>query len=296
MKPLLLTTILAISTTLTQATFACDIHGKSGIAPENKLYIPVGEKSAGGITEVQFNQVIDRISALYTDKVAQLGGKLIIKRNWTDGTVNAYADRNDADQTNWNVSMFGGLARHPEMNTDAFAIVLCHELGHQIGGAPKKLDKGLPTWAANEGQADYFATLKCVRNYFEGSNNQEVVTRLNVPALVTSTCQKSFASAEEIAICQRSAMAGMTLANFFKVLMKSKIAPNFSTPDPSKVAATDDNHPQTQCRLDTYFQGSVCDKSVTEDVSDTDENVGTCTAKNGDILGLRPSCWFKESL
>lgn len=296
MKSLLLTTILTLSTTLSQVTFACDIHGKTGIVPENTLNIPIGQKSSGGITEAQFNKVIDKVISLYGQKVSSLGGKLVIKRNWNDGTVNAYADRNDSDVNNWNVSMFGGLARHSEMNEDGFAVVVCHELGHQIGGAPKKKDSnGNFYWASNEGQADYYATLKCLRNYFAGSNNQEVVSKLNVPTIVTETCQKSFANAEEIAICQRSSMAGLVLANFFKALRKSNIAPKFTTPDPAVVSENFDNHPATQCRLDTYFQGSVCDKSVAEDVSDKDENIGTCTAKNGDTLGLRPACWFAPS-
>ena len=34
--------------------------------------------------------------------------------------------------------MFGGLAGHETITTDAFALVACHELGHHIGGAQRK--------------------------------------------------------------------------------------------------------------------------------------------------------------
>lgn len=287
--------IITLTTMFSQVSFACDIHGKTGIVQKNNLYIPVGLKFiGGGITEKQFNKVIDRVSFLYTPIVRKLGGSLNFNRNWTDGTVNAYADRGNTDNGKiWNVSMFGGLARHPQMNEDGFAVVVCHELGHHLGGAPRKLDQtGAPRWAANEGQADYYATLKCLRNYFANQNNEEAIKNLEVPAIVTTSCQQSMANSNEAAICIRSAMAGYVLGNFFKVLRNDKVQVAFTTPDPSIVKITNDNHPASQCRLDTYYQGSLCDKSIQEDTSGTDVNIGTCTARNGDSVGLRPNCWY----
>jgi hypothetical protein len=282
-------------TAFTQVSYGCDLHGKTGIVPKNNLIIPVGLKSLdGGLSELQFNKVIDRISILYTPVVAKLGGKLNFNRNWTDGTVNAYADRGPTDKgTTWNVSMFGGLARHPLMNEDGFAVVVCHELGHHLGGAPRKKDAaGLIRWAANEGQADYYATLKCLRNYFANQNNEASVSNMQIPALLATTCQSSFANANEIAICERSAMAGLVLGKFFKILMNESVDVSLSTPDKHKVVTTSDAHPASQCRVDTFYQGSLCDKSVLEDTSSTDVNIGTCTARNGDNVGLRPNCWY----
>jgi hypothetical protein len=222
-----------------------------------------------------------------------LGAKLSFTTNWIDGTVNAYASREDAAEKIWNISMFGGLARHPQMTEDGFALVVCHELSHHIGGAPRKKGKdGIIRWAANEGQADYYATLKCLRNYFADQNNQEALKNVNIPRIVKLLCQYSFANSNEIAICERSAMAGLTMGIFFKVLMNSTIDVGFSTADRSKVIVTNDSHPAAQCRLDTYFQGALCDRSVNEDTSATDPNQGACTEVNGDILGLRPACWY----
>src|SRR5690606_1616432 len=143
---------------------ACTVDGSEGIVPENDLYIAADSKSMlnSNLDEEKFNAVIDKVLAVYEPLVEAEGGELKVERNWTDGTVNAYAHRRGGT---WNVAMFGGLARHETITEDGFALVVCHEIGHHIGGAPKK-GGWFSTWATNEGQADYFATLKCLRKVF----------------------------------------------------------------------------------------------------------------------------------
>ena len=47
------------------AALACSISGQGGFVPENDLYIPAGLKGMrGGITESQFNSVIDKVETL----------------------------------------------------------------------------------------------------------------------------------------------------------------------------------------------------------------------------------------
>ncbi len=290
-----LAALLSVSMLTFNTTYACDLEGKTGIVPDNTMFIPVGLKASGGVTQIQFNKIIDGVAKIYSPVVASLSGKLEMVKNWDDGTVNAYAHRDEATGKIWYVSMFGGLARHPSITPDAFAMVVCHELGHHLGGAPRKTDAlGAIRWASNEGQADYYASLKCIRKFFQADRNTEVIKKLKVPAVVSKKCSDIYANAEESAICVRTTLAGMALADFFKKLGGGKVPLSVSTPSKAVVSRTDDNHPEAQCRLDTYFQGSLCDKPISEDVSSTDVNLGTCTKRNGDLLGLRPKCWFKE--
>lgn len=294
-KSTLVLIVLKVSLLSSMSSFACDIEGKTGIVAENNLKIPVGLKAltGGGISEVSFNKVIDKVTKIYAPVVKQKGATLQVVKKWTDGTVNAYAHR---EGKIWYVSMFGGLARHPEITEDAFATVVCHELGHQIGGAPKKIDPTAGSiWASNEGQADYFATLKCLRKVFASDRNVEVIKKLKVPANIKTKCEQNYVGEEERAVCIRSTVAGLALGNFFRVLSGGTTTLSISTPDKAIVKKTYDAHPDSQCRLDTYFQGSVCDKDVNENVSDTDENIGTCTKRNGDRIGNRPLCWFKPA-
>lgn len=278
--------------TATISTFACTIDGQEGILPENNLWISTSAKSMNAMTEATFNNVIDKVEAIYKPIITnEFGAKLTIERNWEDGTVNAYAQQQGK---NWNVAMFGGLARHETITADGFALVVCHEVGHHIGGAPKKRSWFGTSWVSNEGQSDYFATLKCLRKMFRAENNKEIVARLNVPAAVTAKCSEQFTSEEDRLICQRGAMAGMSTAKLFQALRKQETAPKFTTPDAKIVKKTSDNHPATQCRLDTYFAGATCYIDETIDVSNKDEAVGVCYKNSGDTSGTRPSCWFKS--
>ena len=117
------------------STLACDIHGESGIVEKNDLNIPVGTKNSGGITEQEFNDAIDKVEAIYSPIISAKGKTLQVERKWDDGTVNAYAQQVG---NTWKVSMFGGLARHETITSDGFTLVVCHEVGHHLGGLPKK--------------------------------------------------------------------------------------------------------------------------------------------------------------
>jgi hypothetical protein len=288
LKKLLL--ISALSTIVAVQAIACTIDGQVGLLPENDMWISSSAKSMmnSNIDEAKFNEVIDSVVAVYAPIVQGMGSKLKVERNWDDGTVNAYAHRRGGS---WNVAMFGGLARHNTITPDGFALVVCHEVGHHIGGAPKK-GSWSSAWASNEGQSDYFATLKCLRKVFQNDNNKAIVANLNVPASVTAICAKQFNNAEEQAICARGSMAGMSTARLFQELRKQPDAPKFTTPSAKVVKKTDHNHPETQCRLDTYFAGAICDLYDTDDVDQKDEAVGTCYRANGDVTGVRPLCWF----
>lgn len=279
---------LTVLATFSFSALTCTKNGQEGFLPKNDLWISADSKGILGITAGQFNAVIDKVEAIYAPIVSSYGGELQVERRWSDGTVNAYAEQDGAV---WKVSMFGGLARHRAITEDGFALVVCHEIGHHIGGAPKYSSD---EWATNEGQADYFATLKCLRRVWMSDNNEQIVSNLNAPETLTEACAKSWTNKNDRALCIRGAMAGDSVAQLFAALGRSRIA-RFDTPDTKIVSQTYDSHPATQCRLDTYFQGALCELSFNDDVSQNDEVSGTCHASTGQALGLRPRCWFSPS-
>jgi len=271
----ILVALMATTLTFSQA-FSCDALGLTGFAPENNRKIEVGDKASNNMTKEMFLDAVLRVSSVYEPIVKEKGGKLIMNNRWDDATVNASAQQSG---TNWQVNMYGGLARHPLVTVDGFMMVVCHELGHHIGGAPRKGGWG-SAWASNEGQSDYFAGLKCMRRVLEKEDNIAIVSKMEIDAEATAKCESIYKSASEVALCQRIAMAGKSLAMLLGDLGGNSNV-KFTTPDTSKVARTNDNHPQAQCRLDTYFQGSLCDKAISDDVDGKDSLKGVCLKREG---------------
>ena len=267
--------------------FACDIDGKTGFLPENDLKIGVHDKVRSDMTKERFNEIIDRVDKFYRPIVKSKGGKLSWNRDWNSSTVNASAQR---FFWMWKVNMYGGLARHPLVTDDGFALVVCHELGHHLGGAPKV--GGLMAWASNEGQSDYFANLKCFRKVFESDDNEAIIANMEIPEVVREKCSANHSLDSDVALCIRGAMAGKSLAQLLGSLRGNSNV-NFETPDTNVVSGTFDRHPEAQCRLDTFFAGAICDKRVNDDVSNDDTNAGTCSRGEGYSDGVRPLCWFK---
>jgi hypothetical protein len=279
---------LLITLFISLPVFSCSEDGSGGIMEENNMNIPVDSFRTSGISEEQFNLVISKIETIYAPIVSSLGGSLRIARKWEDGTVNANATRMGLT---WHVNMYGGLARHEAITEDGFALVLCHELGHHIGGAPKVLNF-ISKWASNEGQADYFSSLKCLRKVFLNDDNESIVQNTKAPAILVDACKKNHQNKDDQFICIRTGLAGQSVSNLFAA-MRNQPEAKFETPDSTIVSMTNDRHPNYQCRLDTYFQGALCGADFNEDVSQKDEVQGTCHQELGHQLGLRPKCWFK---
>lgn len=266
-----------------------------GFIPPNDMKIPVGDKSVkgvrnnGGLTEAQFNSIMDRIQVMYGDMLKQKGKTLVINRLWNDATVNASAQQQG---NNYIINMYGGLARHPDIILEGMALVACHEMGHHLGGAPKINQIFGGAWATNEGGADYFSTLKCLRVFFENDDNAGIVSQNTIDATAKAKCMSQFTSQKEQDLCMRISMAAESSAYFFQAAKKEPTRPKFDTPDMSKVNKTNDDHPATQCRMDTYFAGAICNKPVSDQLSDSDFKAGSCV-EGVDAIGFRSRCWFQ---
>ncbi len=259
-----------------------------GFAPKNNLNIPASQFVDTGITQEQWTAVFDRFEKIYTPIFKAKGATLQLNRLWDDGTVNANASQED---TTWIINMFGGLARYQNMTPDGMALVVCHEAGHHLGGAP--VIGGDPTfWASNEGAADYFGVMKCLRKMFADDDNATIVSQLKVEPTIQKTCGAQFKEVTDQAICMRGAIAGTLLGRVLGELGQDEAVPSVDTPDKSAVTETDDSHPAAQCRLDTYYQAANCLADHNVELSKTDYHVGSCTAPEYK-MGLRPTCWFK---
>jgi len=275
--------------------------------PKNHLDLLDG-KTTSNLTETQFNQISDAVIALFKPVVAAHGAILQVNKHWSDSTVNAFAKQVGKV---WTVDMFGGMARRPEITLDGFALIVCHEVGHHLGGYyyTDMDDDGTPIrpdWGAAEGEADYFATHVCARKIFANALHLNHKFGAGVPAYVKERCDQSWTQVTDRDLCYRTAAASFSISSLLATIGSEKPV-KFETPDKSIVRRTFAAHPKAQCRLDTYFSGALCPvpfdltvipgrgPSSTENSlqSEVAASKVSCTLAGGQTLGVRPACWFK---
>jgi hypothetical protein len=114
--------------------------------------------SATGLSETQFNQILDRFEKAMAPVYAAQGKSLHIERLWKDETINS--DAHWEGNVCW-INAYGGLARAMTMagaNIDdailGYGGVNAHENGHCEGGPPTFPGDVM----SDEGQADTYAT------------------------------------------------------------------------------------------------------------------------------------------
>lgn len=263
--------------------YCCD----DGFVKNHHQEIPLSSPFAGDITQEEYKKTLRKFETFFNTMIeSEYNVELQVIVSWGSNSVNAFAEQKN---NKWIITVYGGLARHKAITIDGLELVLCHELGHHLGGYPKKTTN---RWSSAEGQADYYGTMKCLRKLWEKENNIEVVRKLNIPEIVSKKCAESFSSEAEQALCTRMSLAGKSVALMIQDLDHDSIEPKFETPDDLIVRSINYMHPFAQCRLDTFFNGAICSVSKNIDFDNEDELMGSCHSKLGDTKGLRPRCWF----
>jgi len=275
----------------------------ASILPPNDLDKQDNPTIMANMTEAEFNGIVDEVVSAYKGIAQGHGATLTANKLWTNTTVNASANQ---DGNNWVINMYGGLARRPEVTPDGFAMVVCHELGHHLGGFPFY---GNADWASSEGQSDYFATQVCSRKIWKDDLlvNAEFADAVT-PAEKTK-CDGSWRGVDDRNLCYRTVAAGKSLATLLSALNSGGV-PKTETPDTRQVTTTEVQHPQAQCRLDTYLAGALCTAPFTATVIPGRNNASgqvsiaaeqdaarvSCMTATGWTFGTRPRCWYGPKL
>src|SRR5690606_24973254 len=83
------------------------------------------------------------------------GHELVIRLEALNPRINAEIQKNGPEVV---IQVLGGMLKHRHMDAPVLQLLLCHELGHLLGGPPYKSRNG---WSSTEGQADYYSGLVC---------------------------------------------------------------------------------------------------------------------------------------
>jgi hypothetical protein len=247
-------------------------------------------------TQVDFQGIIDQAMSIYVPYMAKQGVELRFQQDHQHMIV-AYVKRDD--ETHATLVVDDGYYTNPKVTEDGFRFVVCHELGHIVGAAPHMeapamydgvVDKNGDLLISAEGQADYFAASKCMRQVLADQDNIAYNLVHGVPPVVAAKCDQTYPDKQDSALCQRTMEAGKNFLDSFARSFPS----SFDTYDPSEPPySLLGEHPEAQCRLDTVVAGALCPISKDAPVDPYDPTVGACTSRNFP-LGARPRCWFKE--
>ncbi len=247
------------------------------------FFVPSAHSS---ITKSQYDSILDEIYEAYKPKYSNAKAVFKINRSWDNPKVNAKAR---IEGNNWIIDMWGGYPKHEMATVDGFYAFTCHEIGHHFGGFPFWNEPNA-LWASAEGQADYFVTTKCLRMLWKTAKNKTALENKKIEPLILNSCSEQFKNQDDYYLCVRSANAGYEmlapLAYKFENLSVAK--PNLWVTTFTFV----NQHPGDQCRLDTLFQGALCQVDEREDFDSQDETIGACSRLSGHDLGVRPRCWF----
>ena len=226
------------------------------------------------ITEMEL--LIADVKSVYQPVMESRGYSFDILLKKDSLLKNAHAEANGNRRT---VVVEAGLGRARHMSADHFSLILCHEVGHHLGGAPY-MTGDHSIWASDEGQADYFASKECLRKVLKPNN-----AFIKLPTVISQKCDSQYPAQEESLLCQRAAKAAELFGKRDYLLTHYDHEPEVSYLKPVQLtnALTPKNsfrfgytdYPDSQCRTDIMFQGALCNKDI-------------CTSG----LGSRPKCWF----
>ncbi len=161
------------------------------------------------------------------------------------------------DETEVTITIGREAHNEPGVTLDAYAAILCHEVGHLLGGAPYKSKSSSDFKSSTEGQSDYFAATTCLPKLISKKMLLSNFEINNLPIGWHKTCKKSRNSLSQ---CLQVLSAGFNLMNSVHAIYLNypnpPALPNIDWPEP-KGKSANQIYPSLQCRLDTYVHGAL---------------------------------------
>jgi len=215
----------------------------ASVFPPNNEIVPISKTTQERFYRDLYETEINKFKAFLSLS------NLEIRIQWENNSVNAFASKEDETMI---ITVLGGLLRHKQMSLAILQTVLCHELGHHLGGSPYKRGK----WSTVEGKSDYYALNDCLNNFLLNENNQDFISKQKNVKITYPFCNTTDY------LCQRLILSSKQTAEFSHKLTQTRRGSRFSYPklekrDPTIVSSTLEEHPTPQCRLDTFISGTL---------------------------------------
>jgi len=209
------------------------------------------------IDEGTFNQVVENIRSLYQTQIEDYTKKsLIIHANWHDihaGPFHISSARCSHDLAI--LSILGHVAQHSSTTLGSFVLFACHEVGHFLGGEPKKKE-AIFKWSTIEGQADYWAAKECYKEYFKNFPN--LAPQALPSPTVQGLCNTNYFTQENRTICYQEMQSIRAIGAYLTDAdaVNGRLV-NLESKDPRIVQKLKYSLPSNQCRIDTYVAAAL---------------------------------------
>lgn len=194
----------------------------------------------------------------FGSQVANASKPMSASFDWKQIYLGAGALLNDG---NFTIMLWGGMVRAPFMNYGILASILCHEVGHRLGGKPHQIIQGEEHWSSAEGQSDHFAATVCLPKVYQRLLKQHPkYLAQEVEPMASRICQNSLMKPQ----CIWTATSGIDMIQFLQVYYERDIP--FAQPDQTpKEIVTETLHsryPSYQCRMEIFKAGASCEQGL----------------------------------
>jgi len=238
--------------------------------------------SLAAMTAFEIRETWKKVESSFYEELQEKGENILFE--WSDESITRVAAMSHTLPRKMHVSQ--SLLENPKLKKENLYNVFCHELGHIIGGAPFIEEfPGDNRKISTEGQADYFATAKCMKRvidldkYREYKIEEQIETDLEKRGCTTPMCKLiSYFSYQTI------------------LLLGDNEEFSFEAVDEHVVDYTYPYKNSEQCRLDTFLAGAICPVASDINFSDESQSFAACHWRGFStnfILGSRPACWFR---
>ncbi|WP_155897226.1 ImmA/IrrE family metallo-endopeptidase [Bacteriovorax sp. BSW11_IV] len=188
----------------------------------------------------EFENTISTIFNLYKNELDERFSSISMNVNWDGKTPNASVSRKDGQLR---VYFDGEFVRKHQLNAPAFAITVCHEIGHVLGGEPRVYPSKK---YSSEAQSDYFAASECLPRYYKTLKN---------PTFKKATLSQKLASKCQSEYCQ------WAMSALERELVIYAEEASLLKEDTKVVTYTNMNdYPSAQCRVDTIARAILGDE------------------------------------
>ena len=220
----------------------------------NSYSIEVGDPTDSEIDKNQFFVISNIIYAMYHQEGIDKGRAFKINLDWKTPYFSAWASNLNGEMA---INFWGGMARIPHFVKEAWAFVVCHEVGHVLGGEPYE---AIPhtSWASAEGQSDHFALTECLPKYFK-NYDPSLVNNNSVMPYEVDLCHDTYPNQViNQNICLKMLKAGRHFLAVVDFLYSESPNVSYKTPAPVTKKLINKAYPSPQCRLDIFKTGALC--------------------------------------